>query len=288
MSQNSTFSLRVLLFKDLFDNEWVAQCLDTNSLGVGETIDDAILSYREHQRVQIEHHLESNTLSKIFSSPEVKEIAKWALGSQYEEKTTHNGCPIVGKVSYRIAYDEPREQLLTLLKNDAYSRSGDSEHYTLSSGEKSDTYIDARMVSLSSRGLPLIGEVFFNLIKDFAPDAVGGMATGAIPIVAAIVQHSCKEGKEIEGFYVRPEAKDHGRKNRIEGNIRVGGNVVIVDDVVTTGESIHQAIRDLKKSGYEISAVVSLIDRCKNTRELLKSEGVDEYASVFTLEDFQS
>jgi orotate phosphoribosyltransferase len=152
-----------------------------------------------------------------------------------------------------------REQLRNLIAANSF-RLGD---FTLSSGIKSDYYIDCRSTTLHSVGAELTGRVFLELFRNegWAPAAVGGLTMGADPIVVAVAVISAQHGSPIHGFLVRKAEKTHGMGRRIEGFHEKGANVVIVDDVCTTGSSTIQAIEAAREFGFNIVAVACLVER---------------------------
>jgi orotate phosphoribosyltransferase len=152
-----------------------------------------------------------------------------------------------------------RDRLLTLLTERAYQYRPE-QPFTLSSGALSDYYLDARVVTWDPEAKPLIGALFFAVLAGRA-DAAGGLTLGADPIAAAVAYYSQTVGAPIRAFTVRKEAKAHGMARAIEGSIRPGDRVAIVDDVVTTGTSTLDAIDRCQQAGYTITAVVILIDR---------------------------
>jgi orotate phosphoribosyltransferase len=152
-----------------------------------------------------------------------------------------------------------RDRLLTLLAERAYQYRPE-QPFTLSSGALSDYYLDARVVTWDPEAKPLIGALVFAVLAGRA-DAAGGLTLGADPIAAAVAYYSQTVGAPIRAFTVRKEAKAHGMARAIEGSIRPGDRVAIVDDVVTTGTSTLDAIDRCQQAGYIITAVVILIDR---------------------------
>lgn len=156
--------------------------------------------------------------------------------------------------------DQPsREQLLHLLAQNSF-RLGD---FTLSSGIKSDYYIDCRTTTLHARGAELTGRVFLDLFRaqGWSPNAVGGLTMGADPIVVAVAVISSQAGAPVHGFLVRKAEKAHGMGRRIEGFQEKDTNVVIVDDVCTTGGSTIQAIEAAREFGFKIAGVACLVER---------------------------
>jgi orotate phosphoribosyltransferase len=177
----------------------------------------------------------------------------------------------------------PREQLLHLIAERSF-RLGD---FTLSSGRKSDYYIDCRTTTLHARGANLTGRVFLDLIRKqgWAPDAIGGLTMGADPIVVAVALLSAQDTarKPIHGFLVRKSEKAHGMGRRIEGFQEKGAKVVIVDDACTTGASTIQAIEAAREFGFEIVGTVCLVEReeAEGREAVEKASAPAPFVSVF-------
>jgi len=133
--------------------------------------------------------------------------------------------------------------------------------FKLASGATSTFYLDMRLVSMDPAGATLIGELMLDALAGGTADAVGGLETGAIPVVAAIVQASHRRGRPVSGFYVRKKAKEHGTGSRIEGNLPRGGTVVVVEDVTTSGESAVQAVEAVRAAGCRVDRVLTVVDR---------------------------
>ncbi len=145
------------------------------------------------------------------------------------------------------------------------------EPFTLSSGLKSNYYFDCKKTSLDPEGMNLIGNIVFDMLKDSSIDAVGGLSLGADPIANSIALVSFQQGRPINPFIVRKDAKGHGTKSRIEGNVKAGDRVAILDDVVTTGASTITAIEAAREAGLAIDRVIVLVDREEGgTENILK------------------
>ena len=160
-----------------------------------------------------------------------------------------------------------KEELLKLLKQQAAFRSGD---FTLSSGKKSDFYVDCRKVTLHPQGARLIAKIILEKIAGLKVDAIGGLTLGADPITSSVVVLS-----DLPGFIVRKKAKEHGTKQRIEGILRPGWSVVIVEDVATTGASALEAIEAAEAAGAKVVKVISVVDREEGAKEALKNYDFD-------------
>jgi orotate phosphoribosyltransferase len=158
---------------------------------------------------------------------------------------------------------------------------------TLSSGKKSNYYLDCRLTTLDPEGSVLIGHAILELLaqKGIQAEAIGGMSIGADPVVSSVVSMSYLEGRPLRGFLVRKERKEHGRQKLIEGlDPEVSGravkNVVIVDDVCTTGKSTFEAIAAAEGEGMKVAAVISLVDREEGGSDELRKKY--NYHSIFT------
>jgi orotate phosphoribosyltransferase len=157
--------------------------------------------------------------------------------------------------------------------------------FTLASGKKATFYLDCRRVTLDSAGAPLIAEGMLELLGDDLPDAVGGMAIGADPITAAIVTIAGLRGSELRGVIVRKEPKGHGAGRTVEGPVEPGDEIVIVEDVVTTGGSSLQAIEHCIAFGLKVRGVLAIIDRLEGGREAFAAAGY-ELQTLLTVRDF--
>jgi orotate phosphoribosyltransferase len=157
--------------------------------------------------------------------------------------------------------DRSIEELRTLIVSRAVERK--QAGFTLASGKVSTIYIDLRRITQDPRGIWLIGNLVLRKIRELAPHAefVGGLETGSIPIATAVCLLSEKDDKPLSAFWVRKTVKDHGLQNRIEGNLRKGGNAVIVDDTITTGGSSIQAAEIVKDFGAQVVQAIGIIDR---------------------------
>jgi orotate phosphoribosyltransferase len=157
--------------------------------------------------------------------------------------------------------------------------------FKLASGKMSSYYLDCRKVTLDSAGANLIADGMLELMGDSLPDAVGGMAIGADPITAAILTVAGRSGKKLRGFIVRKEAKQHGIGRDVEGPVAAGDEVVIVEDVVTTGGSSLAAIDKAEAHGLKVRGVMAIIDRLEGGREALQQRGYS-LQTLLTIQDF--
>ncbi|MDX2256915.1 MAG: orotate phosphoribosyltransferase [Pseudanabaenaceae cyanobacterium bins.39] len=175
-----------------------------------------------------------------------------------------------------------RQKLLDLFCRLAY-KSGD---FTLSSGQKSTYYINGKLVSLHPFGALWLGQVLLSMLPD-ETGAVGGLTLGADPIVSAVSVVSAYENKPIPALIVRKQPKGHGTAAWIEGpELEPNTNVVVLEDVVTTGQSALFAVEKLRNAGYAVTHILTLVDRQQGGAELYAQEGLN-FASVFTIKEIQ-
>jgi orotate phosphoribosyltransferase len=174
-----------------------------------------------------------------------------------------------------------KQALIDLIKETAL-QFGD---FTLASGKKATFYLDCRKVTLDSRGAKLIGAGMLELLGDKLPQLVGGMAIGADPITAAILTLAGVEGKSLRGVMVRKEPKQHGTGKYVEGPYTAGEELVIVEDVVTTGGSSLLAIERCEAAGLKVKRVLAIVDRLEGGREAFAAKGY-ELTTLLTIKDF--
>jgi len=177
-----------------------------------------------------------------------------------------------------------RQELLRLLATKSF-RLGE---FKLASGRTSDYYIDCRTTTLDARGARLTGEVLLEEIRARGWDvqAIGGLTMGADPLAVAVAVVS----GDINAFLVRKAEKQHGTGQRIEGFREKGAQVVIVDDVCTTGSSTIQAIQAAREFGFEVLGVMCLVEReeAAGRPDVEKAAAPAPFVSVFTANDVKS
>jgi orotate phosphoribosyltransferase len=128
---------------------------------------------------------------------------------------------------------------------------------------------------MSAEGLHLIGRLGLAALRarGWAPAAVGGLTMGADPVACAVALASRAQPPLIEAFSVRKETKEHGTRRRVEGNFRPGDDVVVVEDVVTSGGSALQAIAVLEAEGGHVLGVLTVVDREEGGGAALTARG---------------
>lgn len=156
--------------------------------------------------------------------------------------------------------------------------------FQLVSGKKSQYYFNCKATTLHPEGMVLVGEIGFAGIRGLSPHAVGGLTLGADPLAYAVSFHSALAKAPIETFIVRKEAKKHGLMRKIEGNVREGDRVVVVDDVVTTGGSTLQAVEAAQAAGLDVVKILTLVDRQEGGRENIEKTGIP-FEAILTREE---
>lgn len=152
---------------------------------------------------------------------------------------------------------------------------------TLSSGKEADYYVDLRRATLHHEASRLIGALLRELTADWDFAAVGGLTLGADPVATSIMH---ADGRDIDAFVVRKEAKKHGMQRRIEGADVEGKKVLVVEDTTTTGNSPLTAVAALREAGAEVVGVATVVDRETGAGDVIAAEGL-EYRSLLGLGD---
>jgi orotate phosphoribosyltransferase len=159
--------------------------------------------------------------------------------------------------------------------------------FVLASGRRSSYYVDARVTTMSGRGQVLIGRLGLAAIDDagWQPHVVGGLTLGADPIAYAIAHYASLSGRSLDAFTVRKEAKAHGAGKLIEGCFESGMSVVIVEDVITTGDSALRAAKSVEAAGGVVLGVLAVVDREEGGREKIEEAGYS-VVSLSKVSDF--
>lgn len=176
-----------------------------------------------------------------------------------------------------MSLESDRAELAQILR----TKSVKTGKFTLASGKESDLYVDCRVTTLDARGAVLVGRVLHDLLRQeetargLEIGSLGGLTMGADPITLAVAMTSSLAGDErlIQAFNVRKEPKGHGRGKRIEGNFTPHQPVVVVDDVITTGDSTLKAIQAIEEEGGKVVFALILVDRQEGGRENIESKG---------------
>ena len=179
---------------------------------------------------------------------------------------------------------QKREQLKEIIKSQGIFL----RDVTLSSNVKSDIYYDIKTV-VNSEGAVLIGELMFDKIRKLFPSAksVRGLESGALPISTAIVffSNQLRPESKLNGFFVRKEPKKHGLEKKVEGIKKPP--LVIVDDVVTTGQSVIDAVNAVMEEGLSPIGIISVIDREDERKLEVLKNGTLKFDSLFKHSEFE-
>ena len=178
-----------------------------------------------------------------------------------------------------------RAELFELIRTRSFGRG----KIMLASGRESDYYIDMRPTTVHPAGATCVGELIVDALEGLCVDFVGGLEMGAVPIATAAAIASHRRGGSIGAFFVRKKPKDHGARKLVEGlpkgeTLR-GKNVVVVEDVTTTGGSSMQAIEALREEGANIVLVLTIVDRLEGASENFAKEGL-ELRALYTADEF--
>jgi orotate phosphoribosyltransferase len=179
-------------------------------------------------------------------------------------------------------FKELKKSLLKLLEKEALKRG----KFVLSSGKESSYYLDGRVITLTPEGAYLIGTLILDMVKGALPKAIGGPTIGADPIVGALAALAHINNIPVKTFIVRKAAKEHGTQKLVEGPaLESGDEVVLVDDVATTGKAIIDSKQVLDKMGVVVKRAIVIVDRLEGAKDNLARSGV-KLESIFTIKDF--
>jgi len=170
-----------------------------------------------------------------------------------------------------------RNELLEILVRESYVE----REVTLSSGKKSDYYLDCRRAIFLPRAAFLAGELMLELALAAGVEQVGGMAVAAIPVTDAIIAAAYRHNVNLRGFFVRKETKAHGLQKRIEGAFQPGLRTAVLDDTITTGGSTLEALAALREAGAVVTAALTLVERGEGGAQAFAREGLS-YSWVVT------
>lgn len=181
--------------------------------------------------------------------------------------------------------DDPRWGRLHAIILKQSLQTGD---FILSSGRSSKYLFQLRQTTMLPEGAALIGEIILDYMQAQGMRCVGGLELGAVPIISAIALTSHLKSYPVDAFFVRKKAKEHGAREKIDGHVRDGAEVLLVDDVATSGKSMMGAIDGLNEKHptcYVRQALV-VIDRQEGATESLLQHGI-KLVSIFGKSDFR-
>jgi len=181
-------------------------------------------------------------------------------------------------------HSEMRARLARMIVERTF-RYSDDPPFTLASGKQSNFYFNCKPTTLDPEGMNLIGNIIFDMLEDSDISAVGGLTLGADPMANAVSVISYQRNRPIKAFIVRKDVKGHGTRSVVEGNVKEGERVAILDDVITTGKSTIIAIEKAREAGMIVDRVITLIDREEEQgRENIEKQ-VKRVESIFTRTD---
>ncbi len=178
-----------------------------------------------------------------------------------------------------------KEIVLTAIKSFCYEK----KEFTLASGKKSNFYIDLRRISFDGRYLYHIGKLLYGTIKDLKDlkfSVIAGVPVGGLPLVSSTIVAGFLDDNPLKSVVIRKEKKDYGKGNLIEPAqfLAKGSNILVIEDVVTTGGSVLKAVKSARDEGYKITDALCMVDRNEGGKENLKENGVTLH-SIFSRSD---
>jgi orotate phosphoribosyltransferase len=179
-----------------------------------------------------------------------------------------------------------KEELVEMLYKKSFMYS-EEPVYKLVSGRQSHFYVNCKPTTLDPKGMFLVGHLVFDCVKDLEAQGVGGLTFGADPVAMATAFASYLKGRPMKAFSIRKTQKDHGIVKWVEGDMKPGERVVIVEDVITTGGSAVKAVERARAEGLEVVKVVVLVDRQEGGLEAVQAE-VASVESIVTVEDLMA
>ena len=181
-------------------------------------------------------------------------------------------------------------QLATLFRRYHAFQWDPRKGFVLASRETSPYYVDCRALLAHPDARWMVAELACAAIRDLSLDAVGGLEIGAIPLATAISDYAftTQPSRTYDTFVVRKQAKDHGLGKRIEGAVKAGARALIVDDVLTSGGSLLQALQAARKAQLHVSHALVIVDRQEQEgKQTIEAQGVT-LISLLTLDDLKA
>src|SRR5215468_419138 len=182
-----------------------------------------------------------------------------------EGKDNPAQAPAVAQMS-DLSLSRKRERLLAIIRSQSLLQ---DREFHLTSGRSSSFFIDLKKTMLDPEGAALLADLLFDKVKTEDVDCVGGMETGAIPLVAELCMRSWPE-KPVTGFFIRKEAKGHGTDQHVEGRLKRGSRVILLEDVTTTGGSAMRAVNQTRQLQCTVLKVITVVDRLEGAEETFR------------------
>jgi orotate phosphoribosyltransferase len=182
--------------------------------------------------------------------------------------------------SENLDFSHKKQKLLSIIAHRSLLRG----EFRLTSGRSSNFFIDLKKTMLDPEGVSLLADLLFEMIRTQDVDCIGGMETGAIPLVAALCLRSWPE-KPLKGFFIRKEAKGHGTDQQVDGLLYPGSRVILFEDVTTTGGSALRAVDEARRNQCTILKVITVVDRLEGAAENFGKARIP-FEALFTRRDF--
>ena len=181
---------------------------------------------------------------------------------------------------------DERAELHQLIATLAFSR----KNVILSSGRKSSFYFNMKPLVMHPRATYFVAQALCQHLEPFTPDYVGGLELGAVPLAALVAYHSqAYHRREMRGFFVRKNPKEHGLELTIEGLEKgqslKGKKVALLDDVTTSGASVLKAAQVVQEQGGRVIGVFAIVDREEGAREAIQKQGFG-FHPLYTASEF--
>jgi len=172
---------------------------------------------------------------------------------------------------------DARARLLEIIRQKSLLRGT----FKLVSGATSNYYLDMKPTTFDPEGANLVADLVYSMLSDDREiEAIGGLEVGSVPIVVGVAMRSWGS-HHLSGFVVRKEKKGHGTDKLIDGNFQPNTAVVLFEDVTTKGDSVMQAVREVRAQGGRVKKIITLVDRLEGAAERLKQENI-EFEAIYT------
>jgi orotate phosphoribosyltransferase len=183
-----------------------------------------------------------------------------------------------------IGMDDPRWGRLHKIINEHSLLLGD---FILSSSRSSKFLFQLRQTTMLPEGATIVGDIVIEYMRRIGLHCVGGMELGAVPMVAAVAVASHHQNYPLSAFFVRKKAKEHGARELIDGHVEDGQEVLLVDDVATSGKSMLYALEGLHQQHPRcyVKRALVIIDRQEGAAQALAERGI-KLVSLFKKSDF--
>jgi orotate phosphoribosyltransferase len=148
-----------------------------------------------------------------------------------------------------------------------------SGNFTLKSGQSSSWFLDTKQTACRPEGIVLVAQAALEILP-IEVTAIGGLTMGADPVAFGIAAVAATRGRMLRSFSVRKEAKDHGITGRLAGALIPGDRVAIVEDTVTRGTSLFEAVEVVRSFGAEPIFITVIVDRGGTCAQMAKDAGI--------------